>query len=830
MLRPRWRKMLRDLGHHKTRTAIVVLSIAVGVFAVGMILSTQLMLSEDMAASYLASYPASASLYPDSFDDELVETVRHVEGVREAEGRVDGAGLRMRVGPDEWRDLRVDVIGDYDDIRLNQITPVSGAWPPPMKGILMERNSLAFTNAGVGDEIEVETREGKLRRLRIAGLVHDMNNPPAEFVGVAFGYVSFDTLEWLGEERAYNELNILVAEQADDKAHIQAVADRVEDKIEKTGRVVYWTWIPEPGEHPANEQVQPMLIILGVLGALSLLLSGFLVINTINALMAQQVRQIGIMKVVGARAGQLVGMYLSLVLVFGLLALLIAVPLGALAAYAMTQYLAHLINFDLTGFRLPPQALALEVGVGLLVPLLAALYPVLSGARISVYAAITSYGLGRGRFGRGWLDRLLLGRRAPYPLPDPPPDKGRAVGGQRSFVFRRPSFVLSRPMRISLRNTFRRKGRLALTLSTLTLGGAIFVAVLTVHASLLKTLDEALTYWNYEIEVSFAHAHRIAEIEREALRVPGVAAAESWNGNTARRQRPDGHEGPNLYILGVPADTTMIQPVLLAGRWLRADDTNALVVNTEVLKEETDIRVGDEVVLKMEGREETWRVVGVVQGILTGRIAYANQPYFAHAVRYVGRAGGVQVAAAPPGDTSTQDAAFQLELGNRLKEHFEARGMRVRAASTTAALRENIEYQFNIIVVFLAIMAVLIALVGGLGLMGTMSINVLERTREIGVMRAVGASDVAVLKIFVIEGLFIGLLSWLAGALLALPISKLLSDVVGVAFLDAPLIYTFSLRGALLWLGLVLLLAGLASLLPAWNAARLTVREVLAYE
>jgi putative ABC transport system permease protein len=152
-----------------------------------------------------------------------------------------------------------------------------------------------------------------------------------------------------------------------------------------------------------------------------------LVINTITALMAQQVRQIGIMKVVGARAAQLVGMYLSLVLVFGLLALLIAVPLGALAAYAMTQYLAHLINFDLAGFRLPPQALALEVGVGLLVPLLAALYPVLSGARISVYAAITSYGLGRGRFGRGLFDRLLLGRRTPSPPPPQPSPPGPAA-------------------------------------------------------------------------------------------------------------------------------------------------------------------------------------------------------------------------------------------------------------------------------------------------------------------------------------------------------------------------------------------------------------------
>jgi len=812
MLNPRWRKMLRDLGRHKARTIIVVLSIAVGVFAVGMIISTQIMLSQDMAVAYQATNPASAMLYPDLFDDELVQTVRHMDSIREAEGRRDGVTVRVKVGPDEWRDLRMDVIGDYEDIRLNKVTPVSGAWPPPMKGILIERNSLAFTGAQVGDEIEVETNDGKQRRLRVAGLAYDMDNPPAQFVGVAFGYITFDTLEWLGYERGYNELHLLVTGDATDEEHIRAVTDQVEDKIEKSGRIVYWTWIPTPGEHPASEQVQPLLIILGILGVLSLFLSGFLVINTINALMTQQVRQIGIMKVVGARAGQLVGMYLSLVLFFGLLALLVAVPLGGLAAYAMTRYLANLINFDLAGFRLPPQALVLEVTVGLVVPVLAGMAPVLSGVRISVYRAVTTYGLGRGIFGQGLIDRLLV-------------EMGRAGAGE----------ILSRPMRISLRNTFRRKGRLALTLFTLTLGGAIFIAVLSVHASLLRTLDDALTYWSYEIEVSFAHGHRIQEIEREALRVPGVAAAECWNGNTARRQRPDGNEGPNLFVLGVPADTTMIQPALLEGRWLRLDDTNAMVLNTEVLDEESDVRVGDEIVLKMDGREHTWRVVGVVQGILTGSIGYANQPYFAKVVRNVGRAGGVQVAAAPPGDGSpagatTQDATYQSELGKRIKAHFDALGMRVRAVETTASLRENIEYQFNIVVVLLSIMAVLIAAVGGLGLMGTMSINVLERTREIGVMRAVGASDGAVLKIFLVEGLFIGLLSWLVGALLSLPISKLLSDGVGVALVDAPLSYAFSFKGAILWLGAVLVLSGLASLLPAWSAARLTVREVLAYE
>jgi putative ABC transport system permease protein len=107
---------------------------------------------------------------------------------------------------------------------------------------------------------------------------------------------------------------------------------------------------------------------------------------------------------------------------------------------------------------------------------------------------------------------------------------------------------------------------------------------------------------------------------------------------------------------------------------------------------------------------------------------------------------------------------------------------------------------------------------------------VLERRREIGVMRAIGASSRSLLGIVIIEGMVIGLLSWVAGLLLALPLSKALSDAVGVGFIQAELSYRFSTGGALLWLGVVLAIAAMASLLPARSAARVTVREVLAYE
>jgi putative ABC transport system permease protein len=151
----------------------------------------------------------------------------------------------------------------------------------------------------------------------------------------------------------------------------------------------------------------------------------------------------------------------------------------------------------------------------------------------------------------------------------------------------------------------------------------------------------------------------------------------------------------------------------------------------------------------------------------------------------------------------------------------------------TAKIEEEmaeVEAIFEVIIVLLLFMAFLLAVIGGLGLMGTMSINVLERTREIGVMRAIGASNRSVRRIFVVEGIIIGVISWLVGAILALPLSQLLGNLIGGLFLNAPLDHNFSINGVVIWLVVVVILSAVASFLPAWNASRLTVQEVLAYE
>ncbi len=176
------------------------------------------------------------------------------------------------------------------------------------------------------------------------------------------------------------------------------------------------------------------------------------------------------------------------------------------------------------------------------------------------------------------------------------------------------------------------------------------------------------------------------------------------------------------------------------------------------------------------------------------------------------------------------DAAYEEQIQKRMEAGYKEAGIRFGGGITSGMIRQQNELFFNILVALLLVMAVLMAAVGGLGLMGTMTLNVLERTREIGVMRAIGASNGSVRQIVLVEGVLIGALSWLIGALLAIPFGQLLSQALGEMIFAMPLHYVISIDGMLIWLIVVMVIAVFASLLPAHNASRLTVRQVLAYE
>jgi putative ABC transport system permease protein len=488
-------------------------------------------------------------------------------------------------------------------------------------------------------------------------------------------------------------------------------------------------------------------------------------------------------------------MYLFTVLGFGALSLAVGIPAGSLGARGLAGFLADLCNFDVQSYALDTQVVLAQVAVGLAVPALAAVWPVFSGIRITVREALTSEAAGVGLAGGGLINAVIVRLK-----------------------------VIPRPLVLSIRNTFRRKGRLALTLTTLTLAGAVFIAVVSVRDSTVATLDDALAYLDYDVELRLNSEYRAERLRALAAQVDGIAATEVVAGGTVRRVRPDKTESNNIAMLALPADTPFIRPAVLEGRWLRTDDENALVLNSLVITDEPDIRLGDDITLTIANKESSWHVVGIVKGVLTGSSAYASQPFYWWLTDNPGRSSVMWII------NSYHDGVSQRRVASDLETAFKAAGMRPSRTETAAFRRANLQGQFDIIIVFLMIMAVMLAFVGGLGLMGTMSLNVLDRSREIGVMRAIGASDGQVRLIFVADAVVIAVMSWLIGLTLSAPLSKVLSDQVRIAFAQSPFTYRFSLLGALAWLVAVVGLATVASILPARGASKLTIRDVLSME
>ena len=176
------------------------------------------------------------------------------------------------------------------------------------------------------------------------------------------------------------------------------------------------------------------------------------------------------------------------------------------------------------------------------------------------------------------------------------------------------------------------------------------------------------------------------------------------------------------------------------------------------------------------------------------------------------------------------DASSHERIIRDLRAVYDANRLKPVFFQSGGELREQTKAQFDTITYLMLAMAVLAAAVGSVGLMSTMSINVVERRREIGVMRAIGATSASILGIFITEGVFVGILSWLLAIPLSYPGARVFSNVVGDTLFQMPLDFDYPVGGVVGWLVIVVVLSALASLWPSLQATQVSVWESLAYE
>lgn len=809
-MKPRWRKVFHDLLDNKARTLLVVFSIAVGVFSIGVIAGAYQIIGNDMSASYSANRPANVELRMADFDDDMLDLIHNQDGVEEAEGR-RVFNIRVRVpGTEKWTTLDMIAFEDFEENAINLLAPIAGQVMPEKREVLLELDALEHIDTGVGGLLEFQLPDGSTKTMRVVGIVEDTAAGAGDFLASPYGYITMETLPYLGQPELYNRGLVVVSERGDDIFHVRDMGAKLKDKIEKNNGIVIRSRFSKTHEHPLADTVNAILGILMALGILIVFLSSSLIANTLNALLNQHLRYIGVIKLVGGQRRQVFSMYLTLIMAFAVLALAIAVPLGGQGAYGLALFIAGELSFNILGYRIVPGALIVQILVGLLVPLIAGLAPVANGSRITVLRALSG----------GLADEQKQARDGEKRLPwfDWMQVKATRLLAKRGVH-------IPRPFVISLRNTFRRKSRLALTLFTLTMGGAIFIAVFNVRVTLHDYIGQIGNYFVADVSVDFTKPYRLTEIEQTVAKVNGIQRMEGWQFVSGELLDDNKQVLENINVFGPPANSKLIEPILVAGRWIRAEDVRKLAVSESVLDYFPDLKPGDTINFKIEGREEVWEVVGIFKFVdREGVLAYAPYEYVSRINHLVNRAYSFKLV------TDRHDRPYQDAKAEELDKYLRDLGFKVRVAEAGRASLDNAVESLDTLVVFLLIMAVLTAIVGSMGLTGTMGMNVLERTREIGIMRAIGADDRAVMRTVIAEGVFIGTISFGLAVVLSIPFTYLLSTIVSLAVFQTPIDVVFTYTGYAIWLGLVLALSALASILPARNAARLTIREVLAYE
>jgi putative ABC transport system permease protein len=804
MLSPRWRKLFRDVSQARGRLLMMIVAIAAGVFAVSAISTAFAILKREISRNYLSTNPAAALLEVDRLDETLLAGVRRQPDITgaEAAGRLTG---RVEVRPGEWLPLLLFVAPDLSGARISTAHLEAGSWPAASDGIVLERTAVPLANTAVDREISVQAPHGTRRSLRVTGIVHDPSLAPAWQEQTVYGYATLATLSLLGEDPALHILKVTVKDASGDPRGLERAAIGVADWLRHSGVSVGEIRIP-PYRHPHEGMMTSVVRMLLVFSGLTLALSAVLTATLTASWLAPQIRQIGVMKAIGARSGQILQLYVSLIAAIGVLAVGIGLPLGIAAGRALASNTAALLNLALGGDAVPAWLYAAQVFAGVGLPLAASLLPIKAATQRPVREMLSEFGA---RLPQGPAERLAR-------------SISRLFRGDIALV-------------LAFRNSVRRKTRLALNLGLLAIAGALFMTSLNVRAAWQRNLSEAFAERHFDAEFLFASAQPEAAVLRAVAAVAGVRRVEPWTAAAASRARldglrivrtyPDGGHG-SLQLQAVRRQSAFLTPAVIAGGWLNEAVTDGAVLNEQALPMFPGLKLGDPIHLLVRGHAATLRVIGIAREHLTQATVYTSSEQFQLLMAEERLAGGFRVELQP---SAAPAAASSSAVIANIERALDRSGFKVAQSISQAQLARALGGHLAILIFTLLAMSILMAAVGIMGLGSAMTIGVLERTREYAVMRTLGARGGAIRRSVIAEAVLVASLSAGIALVLCVPLTLLVDGVVGISAFGPALEPVASPAALPLWLALVVAAGAAAGVLPARHAGKLSIREALTY-
>ena len=801
-----WRKVSSDLLTHKYRTVLSISSIAIGLFVIGTLLGMMDLQLSYMDKAHQASKPSHISLMlRRDVDFSVAETIRNMNDVDSVDTMTQFTGEFKTSESTQWQTGTFLFRTDYLNQKQDQMSLLAGSFPYE-KAIAIERLSAKYAHLNLGDTLEINTPNGS-EKLTIAGIIRHPFVKPPTFGGQLHVFIAPElaTLFKIPKQTFRQLLVQVKPPYSPEKVHL--IVSEIRQKLADLNIPVNATLLQNPEQHWGRAIFKGIHLILTVMAWASLALSSVLILNTVGALITQQTDQIGIMKSLGARHTSIAKIYLSEVFVLSIIALLIAIPLSWAGAYYSSRWLLDLFNIELNGFIYSAKTCYIMIAGGLIAPILAALQPILQGASMSVRAAISSYGLGAdfisNRFDR-WLELKIAAH-------------------------------LSTIYAIALANLLRRKARLIWTQSVLIIAGVLFMVIMSLITSLNQTLDNELARSNYDVRLGFIQDQPSEIINKLVNSVPNTQNLELWNRLPAElsiNNEPIQQIGSlGMQMIALPTHTSMYKPLIVEGRWFDNSDEQQrhLVLNadTAVLN---GLHVGDKIKTRLlQQSAQDWEVIGLYRWFAGS--GYTVEPVYSplstlqlntrNEFKY-------SYALLTARLNSLTEEKTYLEALKTISQEYPI----ALDVYTTIAKREQRQFaenQFKPMIGMLLGLAIMIAIVGAIGLSGTLAISVLQRTREIAVLRAIGAKSTTIFRLFMLEGFFHGLLAWLISVPTAYLVAAPLAKKLGLIMLGMHLDFVFSQLSVLIWLIVVFILAILATYLPARNATKIVIRAGLNY-
>jgi putative ABC transport system permease protein len=783
-------KSVTDLTRRRARTVFAVLTLALAVASISFFAVPTLIdraMQDEARLGRLAD--VTVAMRPLELTDAQLDELAELPNVAAVEPR-SGVDVRVLVG-ERRAPARIIGVRDFAEQAVDTVRVESGAFPGAGELLAdVQDANVGVYDGRAGDTLTVLRKGGGTSELTISGRGRTL--PGGELVqdeNVIVLYAPAATVAEISGEEGFGVLALRLDDPGAGGAE-QAIA-AVRDYLTTVPGFAGFANLPDvrpPGDWPGKADTEQFASLLGVITVLALLSAVVLIANTMSTLVAEQTREIGVMRAIGARRRQIALMFLRTTMLLGASGALLGIVLGVVISSLMARTFGTMFWAVDVGFGVDPAVVLVSAVVGLVAPPLAALPAIRRALRTDVREALEASGSALGS--QDAVDRGL--RRAAF---------------------------LPRTLQIGLRNAGRRKRRSLATATIVALAVANLLAVMGMAAAATEATRSS---WGDHLEdvqiITRGRAVLDARAEEEIRATPGVAEAEPVLKNTVELA------GQEAFVWALEREP-LFNYRLTDGRWFDAAEEEGrqrVAVIERNIAQIVGVGVGDTVTLTTAAGDAEFSIIGIAR----------NQQENGTAL-YVPLTTARELLGRPVGASAYWIKMESPEPGvvdrttSLLEDRLAALGYEIGSEITYIAERDEVAANRTLTSV-IAVLGFVIVAISMVGLANAVTTNVLERTREIGILRSIGARARDVRRIFFTEGVTLAIAGWLIGIPLGYALNRLLVRLVW-EFVDVRLPVVFPPWTIVTALIGTIALALLVLALPVRRAVRFRPGEALRY-